>query len=204
MPMMNKRFVTGEREMELRRVDQLSQDVRHQGYNIEQHIAVASSPSIILDGIERYFNKRGRIHHLIVPLREVGMPGTLALERRVTVEVKRYPGSAAEEDRLGFRWFPAGEAAPSFVGTFAVRPQGTETLLVLSGRYEPPFEKLTPEFGAIFDHETAQDTGRLLLEELKAVLETERDAVCEFNREELERGGPVPQVGWRATRGRFW
>lgn len=58
--------------------------------------------------------------------------------------------------------------------------------------------------GAVFDHETAQDTGQLLLEELKAVLETETEAVNEFNREELERGGLVPQIGWRAARGRFW
>ncbi|MGB8626960.1 MAG: hypothetical protein WA668_16300 [Candidatus Cybelea sp.] len=203
MPMTNKRFVTGEREMERRSVDRLSQDVSHQGYDIEQHITVASSPSIILDGIERYFNKRGRIHRLIVPLREVGMPGTLALERRVTVELKRYPSSSAAENRLEFRWFPAGETVPSFIGTFAVRPQGADTQLVLSGRYQPPFEGLTREFGAVFDHETAQGTGRLLLEELKAVLETETDALNEFNREELEIGAPVPQVGWRATRGRF-
>ncbi len=203
MPMTNKRFVTGEREMERRSVDRLSQDVSHQGYDIDQHITVASSPSIVLDGIERYFNKRGRILHLFVPLREVGMPGTLALERQVTVELKRYPSSPAEEDRLEFRWFPVGETVPSFNRTFAVRSQGADTQLVLSGRYQPPFEGLTPEFGAVFDHETAQGTGRLLLEELKAVLETETDAVSEFNREELERGGPVPQVGWRATRGRF-
>lgn len=189
--------------METRGDSLLSQDVSGQGYDIEQHITVTSSPASTLDGIERYFNKRGQILQLIVPLREVGMPGTLALERRVTVELKRYPIIAAGEDRLGFRWFPAGETVPSFVGALAVRPQGTDTQLVLSGHYSPPFERLTPDFGAVFDHETAQDTGRLLLEELKAVLETETEAVNEFNREELERGGPV-QIGWRATRGRFW
>ena len=111
--------------MERRSVDRLSQDVSHQGYDIEQHITVASSPSIILDGIERYIViSAGEFHYLIVPLREVGMPGTLARERRVTVELKRYPSSSAEENRLEFRWFPAGETVPSFIGTFAVRPQG--------------------------------------------------------------------------------
>lgn len=189
--------------METRSDNLFSQDVSHRGYEIDQHITVASSPSAILDGIERYFKKRRRIFPLIVPLRQVGMPGTLALERRVTVELKRNPRSLAQEDRLEFLWFPPGETAPSFIGTFAVRPQDSDTQLALSGHYQPPFDRLTPEFGAVFDDQTAQDTGRLLLEELKAVLESETEAVNEFNREELERGGPVPQIGWRATRGRF-
>ena len=70
------------------------------------------------------------------------MPGTLPLERQVTVELKRYPSSPAEEDRLEFRWFPVEETVPCFNRTFAVRSQGADTQLVLSGRYQPPFERL--------------------------------------------------------------
>ena len=184
-----------------------STEIGHRSYKIEQRITVANSPSVILEGIQRYFDKRGRHLHLIVPLKDIGMPGTLALERQVTVELKTHPNMPVDQGRLDFRWVPAGETSPTFIGSLAVRPLGTETELILSGDYQPPFEGATAEFGVVFDDETAQGTGRLLLEELKAVLETETDAVTEFDRshsEELERGGVLPHVGWKAAREHFW
>lgn len=176
-------------------------------YKIQQRIMISSSPSAILDGIERYFNKRGRILHFDRPSKERWNAGMLALERQVAVELIGQRNRQVESGRLDFRWFPAGETAPSFVGSFEVQPQGRETELALTGDYQPPFETVVPEFGAVFPYETAQGTGRLLLEELKAVLETETDAITEFDRsqhEELQQVGTIPQVGWKTGREHFW
>ena len=174
-------------------------------YKIEQHIKVASSASLTLDGIERYFDKRGRILRLIVPLKDIGTPGTLSLERRVTVEIKSEPGLQVGDGRFEFRWAPAGETSPTFLGSLSVRSRGAQTELVLSGEYRPPFQRAARELGAVFNDETAQATGHLLLEELKAVLETEADAIVELkrsHREVFQTAGSL--VGWKATHERFW
>lgn len=78
-----------------------------------------------------------------------------------------------DEGRFQFRWAPAGESSPTFIGSLTVRSQGAHTELLLSGEYRPTFQNATRELGAVLDDETSRATARLLLEELKAVLEME-------------------------------
>lgn len=50
-------------------------------YPIEERMTIDGPPARVLDGIARYFRSRDNVLDLVVPLKRVGEPGTLALER---------------------------------------------------------------------------------------------------------------------------
>ena len=53
-------------------------------YPIEERMTIDGPPARVLDGIARYFRSRDNILDLVVPLKRVGEPGTLALSARLS------------------------------------------------------------------------------------------------------------------------
>jgi hypothetical protein len=146
--------------------------------HITERIEVASPPSIAADGIERYLRSKDDVIDLVVPLRALGLPTELELERPAKVEFlanrrdKLMLGRSHEQ--LSLTWGPHhGGPYPTFKGKLTIRPLSGKTELELAGTYEPPFGA----FGAVFDaavgHRIAQAAARALLRELKAELERE-------------------------------
>ena len=131
--------------------------------NLIEHTAtVACPPSNALAGIERYFDGRGNILDLLVFLDEK-RPIGLAAEHQVVVEYEPHPNQlpvGRHYDRIELTWRFPHVTLPSFRGRLTIRPSGTKTVLVIKGSAEPPLE-------------VAHATGRLLLQELKAILEKE-------------------------------
>lgn len=172
-------------------------------YPIDERMTIDGPPARVLDGIARYFRSRDNILDLVVPLKRVGEPGTLALERKVIVELEHHRDRllAGQHDvRLSFQWRPEGDTRLSFIGSFIIRPSGNGTEVVLEGEYQPPFESLDPSLGVVFDDHAAHATGRVLLEGIKAALGAEGEMFQEFNRvRETEARDPRLTTGWKAS-----
>lgn len=171
-------------------------------YAIEELMTVDSPPARVFDGIARYFRSRRNVLDLVVPLKRVGEPGTLALERKVIVELEHPQRlSMGQHDvRLSFQWRPEGDTRLSFVGSFIIRPSGNGTEVILKGEYRPPFESLDPSLGVVFDDNAAHATGRVLLEGIKAALGAEDEMFQEFKRGERTEGyDPRLTTGWKAS-----
>ena len=129
---------------------------------IDHSATVACPPSNALAGIERYFDGRGNVLDLLVVLDEKRSSG-LEAEYQVAVEYEPQPNRLSvgrHYDRIELTWRLPHATLPSFRGRLTIRPSGTKTVLVLKGSSEPPLE-------------IAHATGRLLLHELKAILEQE-------------------------------
>lgn len=79
---------------------------------IRERITVASPPSIALRGIERYFASKKDGLELRVPLRSLGLPSELGLERTVTVkfvpEQRDKLMLGRRHERLNLKWMPKG------------------------------------------------------------------------------------------------
>ena len=133
-------------------------------------MTIDGPPARVLDGIARYFRSRDNVLDLVVPLKRVGEPGTLALERKVIVELEHHRDRllvGQHDVWLSFQWRPEGDTRVSFIGRFIIRPSGSGTVVALKGEYQPPFEPLEPPLGAVFDEHAAHATGRVLLEGIK-------------------------------------
>lgn len=171
-------------------------------YAIEDLMTIDSPPARVFDGIARYFRSRDNVLDLVVPLKRVGEPGTLALERRVIVELE-HPHRlliGQRDVRLSFQWHPEGDERLSFIGTFIIRPSRNGTVVVLKGEYRPPFEGLDPSLGVVFDDNAAHATGRVLLEGIKAALGAEDELFQELKRvRETEGLDPRLTTGWKAS-----
>lgn len=151
---------------------------RAQGYSVDQRITIGSPPSIVLGAIERYFDTRRNVLNLIVPLKDIGELGTLALEEKVDVAHEAHPNKAfiaRYDDRLVVSLSSKNDGThPTFDGRFTIRPLGCRTELHLKGRYTTPtcpLDDAAP--GIAFDEHVVGGTIRGFLEELKAVVETE-------------------------------
>ncbi|MEO7201404.1 MAG: hypothetical protein ABI431_01860 [Candidatus Tumulicola sp.] len=173
------------------------------GYAIEERMMIDSPPARVLDGIARYFRSRDNVLDLVVPLKRVGEPGTLALQRKVIVELERHQDElfmGQHDVRLSFQWRPDGATRLSFIGSFIIRPSGNGTEVVLKGEYQPPFEPLDPSLGVVFDDHAAHATGRVLLEGINAALGAEGEMFQEFKHLlETEIRDPRLTTGWKAS-----
>lgn len=154
-------------------------------YTVNERIAIASPPSIVLGAIQRYFDIQGNVVHLIVPLMQANAFGTIALEKKVLVAHEAHPNRALigrYDDRVVIRWTPLEGAGPAFEGRFTIRPKGTGTELGLKGRCVPPTESLSLYVpGAVFDEHVAKAMILFLLEQLSAVVEAEFQACKAFS-----------------------
>lgn len=171
-------------------------------YPIEERMTIDGPPARVLDGIARYFRSRDNVLDLVVPLKRVGEPGTLALERKVVVELEHRDQLLTGQHavRLSFQWRPEADTRLSFIGSFTIGPSGDGTEVVLKGEYQPPFESLDPSLGVAFDDHAAHATGRVLLEGIKAALGAEGEMFQEFNRvRETEARDPRLTTGWKAS-----
>lgn len=168
-------------------------------YAVDERIAIASPPSVVLDALQRYFNAHGNVLHLSIPLKKIDKLGTVALEERISVEHEAHPSKAMiarYDDRVVFRWTPLEDAGPTFAGRFTIRPQHMGTELELKGWCVAP--TLTPGTflpGAVFDKHTVEAMIRSLLEEVKSVLEAEFETIVAVlgAPAAAERKGRVPQ-----------
>jgi len=151
-------------------------DQRNRSTNlVDQSANVACPPSIALAGIERYFEVHGNILDLTVVLDETRSSG-LAAEYQAAVEYEPHPNRARlgrHYDRIELTWRILHLPLPSFRGRLTIRPAGTKTALVLKGTLEPPLEPLGSAEQSAEHQQIARATGRVLLQELKAILEKE-------------------------------
>jgi hypothetical protein len=140
---------------------------------VDRSVTVACPPSIALAGIERYFDVRGNILDLTVVLDEKRSNGLVA-EYQAAVEYEPQPNRlrvGRHYDRIELTWRILHVTLPSFRGRLTIRPSGTKTALVLKGTHEPSVELLHSAEQLAQHHQIAQATGRVLLRELKAILE---------------------------------
>jgi hypothetical protein len=140
---------------------------------VDRSATVACPPSIVLAGIEQFFDLRANIFDLTVVLKKTRSQGAVT-EYRVVVAYEPLPNRSEvgrHYDRLELNWRYSDATLPSFRGRLTIRPSGTKTTLALKGSYETP-RPLEAEQAVRYDH-IAQITGRVLLRELKAILESE-------------------------------
>ena len=154
-------------------------------YAVDERIAIASPPSVVLDALQRYFNAHGNVLHL--------------MEERISVEHEAHPSKAMiarYDDRVVFRWSPLEDAGPTFAGRFTIRPQHTGTELELKGWcVAPTLTSGTFVPGAVFDKHTVEAMIRSLLDEVKIVLEAEFETIVAVMGAPAagERKGRAPQ-----------
>ena len=153
---------------------QVSAEELTRSYLVDQTTVIACPPSLVLESIERHFKRRGNIVDLTVPVADFGECDTQALEGTVTVKYEAHPNKSfvgRYDDRVVFRWYPKGARLPRFSGRLTIRPLGMRTELTLKGQYRiPPGLR----------RRCAGCRIQLLFETLKAVLETEFDALQRF------------------------
>lgn len=149
---------------------QVSTQERTPTYRVDQNTLIACPPSIVLEAIERYFKRRGKALDLSVPVKDIEDPDILAPDAHVTVDSEAHPNKSfigRYDDRLVLRWYANGERVPRFTGRFTIRPLLPGTELTLKGQYQLPLG---------LPRRCARCRIQLLLETLKAVLETEFEA----------------------------
>ena len=149
---------------------------------IVERVEVPTPPSIALSGIERYLQSKKARLELVVPLKELGLPVELELERKVVVTFmprrrnKLMLGRKHEHVELD--WRPEGGGPyPAFKGTLTIRPLSGGTELELAGQYEPPFGAVGAAFDAVVGGRLARRTATALLAELAGELSREFGAV---------------------------
>lgn len=142
---------------------------------VDQSVTVACPPSIALAGIERYFGLRGNSLDLTVVLDEKRSSARGA-EYHVAVEYEPHPNRSRvgrHYDRIELTWRFRHETHPSFRGRLTIRPSGTKTALVLKGADGPALEPFDSAEPLGRRNEVVQATGRLLLRDVKTMLESE-------------------------------
>ena len=104
--------------------------------SIVERVEIATPPSIALSGIERYLQSKNGCLELVVPLKKLGLPVELGLERKVVVTFlprrrnKLMLGRKHEHVELD--WRPEGGGPyPSFKGRLTIRPLSGNTELEL-------------------------------------------------------------------------
>jgi hypothetical protein len=158
---------------------------------VDEDIIVNASPSSVLNAVERYVDARHNVLDLIVPIRDAGRFGLYALYGKISV---RYEAQHDEsllthrKDRLSVEFRRFGEELPFFLGRFDVVTLGTKTHLQLKGHYTAPSEVVSLlSLGRVFDPAIVAMAMRILLQELKAVIEAEYqtlkacDPLCAVN-----------------------
>jgi hypothetical protein len=142
---------------------------------ISARIIADSPPSIALGSMERYLNAKSRVLDLVVPLKGLGLPTELELERAVTVEFRTQRNKlliGRDPERIDVAWSPKdGGPYPDFKGSIAIQPASGNTELELHGEYEPPLGFVGAAFDAVLGNRIAQATANALLGTLKAELE---------------------------------
>jgi hypothetical protein len=146
--------------------------------------ATVNAPySVALDSIVRRLRVKKNILKLSVPLAKLGFGANLGIDRDVEVKfvpVHGHKGERLLHDELQFVWEPAGGGPfPTFTGTLKMHPLGTQTEIVLSGEYEPPFGVVGEAFDAVIGKRIAEATAQMLLDMLQLELEADFAAVKE-------------------------
>lgn len=143
---------------------------------IRESILVASPPSVVLSGLERYIESKQNVLTLTVPLKSLGLPSELGLSQNVRVSfssVRRSPLTTGRgNEGLSLQWAAEGGGPfPRFEGKLMLHPHSGQTELKLTGSYTPPLGEVGVAFDAVIGNRIAQATVRVLLENLKAALE---------------------------------
>jgi len=140
-------------------------------------IVIKAPYSVAMDAIVRRLRAKKNRITLLVPFKVFGLPVNLGVEREVEVAfvpLRGYKGEAQLHDELQFTWAPVGGGPyPAFAGTMHMHPQGSDTEIVLSGEYQPPFGVLGEAFDAVIGKRIAEATAQTLLEELREELEAD-------------------------------
>jgi hypothetical protein len=143
----------------------------------DETITVDSPPSIVVSAIERYLQARDKLLDLIVPIDNARRFGLSALCASVAVEYEVHPNRAIMgryDDRLVVRFTSMDTAEQFFNGRFTIRPLSGRTAMQLKGHFIPPPDLLArASSSGVFDSQSASLTIRILLRELKAVVEAE-------------------------------
>lgn len=145
---------------------------------LKETTEVACPRHYIMHHAERYFtvNRREAAPGTISPrvdLSSLKLPGTAQARHDVRVEheLLRKPG---QPDTLKLAWDPDDPTAPRFAGTLqCAEGDGGKTLLILDGKYEPPFGVAGAAFDAIVGGRIASATLRTLLEDMRQFIEAD-------------------------------
>ena len=145
---------------------------------IHESILAASPPSVALSGLERYLEIKQHVLTLTVPLKSLGVPSEFGLSQSVRVRFlseRRTPLSTRRGyEGMSLEWEPEGGGPfPRFEGKLILHPNSGQTELELKGGYTPPLGEIGAAFDAVIGNKIARATIRILLENLKAVLEEE-------------------------------
>ena len=148
-----------------------------QDYVVDELITVVSPPSIVLRSIERYFEARGNVLDIVLPIDVADRIGFSALYAKISVRHKERPNPAIVgryDDRLVVGFSLVGDTEALFNGRFTIRPLGTRTELQLKGHFMLPSDLLARvRSSAMFEPPNLSLTIRIFLRELKAVVEAE-------------------------------
>ena len=149
--------------------------------NLEARTVADSPPSIALGSVERYLSSKSHILDLVVPLKGLGLPTEMELERPVTVKFQSHANRlliGRRNEEMDVSWTPKdGGPFPSFNGKISIRPASGKTELQLDGSYEPPLGAVGAAFDAVIGSRIAQATANALLATLKDELERDYAAV---------------------------
>ena len=142
-------------------------------YPIEERMTIDGPPARVLDRDRSLLQVSRQLLDLVVPLKRVGEPGTLALERKVIVELEHL-GIDCFRDNMISRCHSNGDrrvihGLASLGGSLSGH-QAAERKLPSRGIYQPPFESLDPSLGVVFDEHAAHATGRVLMEGIRPPL----------------------------------
>lgn len=149
---------------------------RHKS-RISGKIAVASPPSIALEGIKNYFEStRGELH-VSVALHDIAAAANLEPMHTVRIEFECRPNRlfiGRNREHLIIKWTPepAGRF-PDFEGELTILPLAGDTELSIWGEYTPPLGRFGAGFDQWIGRRLAQTTIDRLLKDLKNVLEAE-------------------------------
>lgn len=142
-----------------------------------ERVEAAAPPSIAVSVFERYLKNTGYTLQLEVPLKDLGLPTELGLERAVIVDFTSHRHGqflGRLNESVSLSWRPVDDGPyPTFKGSLTIRPLGTKTELELHGHYEPPLGALGAAFDAVVGGRLAHAAGKALLAELAGELERE-------------------------------
>ncbi len=111
---------------------------------------------------------------LRVSLRHFGLPDELAVERDVTVHVRKQRDEANLNDIFKIDWSPANDGPyPSFSGSLIVwgEDDPRHSFIEVMGSYEPPFGTMGELFDAAMGYRIAKHTAHEFLIALASQIE---------------------------------
>ena len=163
-------------------------------FRIEHRVTVDSPPSIVLEGLKRYFAMHGNVLSLNIPVKNPQGSGPEFIDRPVVVEYEAHPNKSLigrHDDRLEFRWRPRAGDKTAFIGRFTILPLSGKSELVLKGRYQPSVEHTDEALGIRFDPNVVQAISLVLVNDIKTALESDFQTLNENEPEALRRGEPL-------------